>query len=166
MESPFVPDEGTKRCSGCKEIQPLDAFGKNKAKPDGLQAQCKSCFKVINQASYARNKEALRADRGVASEKVRARNRRFVFDFLLENPCVDCGESDPVVLQFDHQGNKIASIANLIAAASLKRLSDEMVKCEVVCANCHARRTARTFGWWKLTAASPRSSEEEQLAFN
>ena len=31
--------------------------------------------------------------------------------------------------------------------ASLKQ---EIAKCEVVCANCHRRRTAKQFGWYRL----------------
>lgn len=62
-------------------------------------------------------------------------------------PCKDCGQSYPYfVMQFDHLRDKRWSIANMLdkAWASIK---DEISKCEVVCANCHAVRTHnRTLG--------------------
>jgi len=74
----------------------------------------------------------------------RARNRSFVRDFLEKNPCVDCGEDDPVVLDFDHvRGEKRNHVSNLVrSGSSLKTVKDEMAKCEVRCSNCHRRVTA------------------------
>lgn len=65
---------------------------------------------------------------------------------------MDCGEDDPVVLQLDHvRGIKTATINYLLnGARSFERLVVEVAKCEVVCANCHFRRTAKRHGnWWK-----------------
>jgi len=55
--------------------------------------------------------------------------------YLLNHPCVDCGESDPVVLTFDHrdQSKKKCRIN------SLHSLRYEAKKCDVRCANCHLR---------------------------
>lgn len=65
--------------------------------------------------------------------------------YLCNHPCVDCGESDPVVLEFDHvRGEKVANVANLISGAGkFQRLMDEIAKCDVRCANCHRRKTYR-----------------------
>lgn len=77
-----------------------------------------------------------------------AKNQAFMLQYLLDHPCVDCGEDDIVVLQFDHQGNKVADVSRM-RYCSLTKLKEEILKCEVVCANCHARRTAAQFGWWR-----------------
>jgi hypothetical protein len=67
-----------------------------------------------------------------------------VLRYLVEHPCTDCGEHDPVVLEFDHVGEKTATIARLVSdGAELGILADEISRCEVVCVNCHRRRTAR-----------------------
>jgi hypothetical protein len=74
---------------------------------------------------------------------------RYARAYLLEHPCVDCGEADPIVLEFDHvRGVKAADVSNLVkGVASRARLETEIAKCDVRCANCHRRRTTRTFGW-------------------
>jgi len=62
---------------------------------------------------------------------------------LLSHPCVDCGEPDPIVLDFDHvRGEKFLGIAELIVRGfAMKVIIAEMKKCEVRCANCHRRIT-------------------------
>ena len=44
------------------------------------------------------------------------RNAEAVFGYLLVHRCVGCGESDPVVLEFNHTDprTKVANIADLI----------------------------------------------------
>lgn len=76
--------------------------------------------------------------------------KQYVWDFLLGHPCVDCGEADPVVLEFDHViGDKVKSICDTVRHGwSLTRLQSEIDKCEVRCANCHRRVTANRGGWF------------------
>jgi hypothetical protein len=80
---------------------------------------------------------------------IRAQNRINLLDYFLTHPYVDCGESDPVVLEFDHLRDKSYNVSALLRAWSWNRVLQEIEKCEVVCANCHKRRTAKQFGWWK-----------------
>jgi len=48
------------------------------------------------------------------------RRRTYVTEYLRTHPCVDCGESDPMVLTFDHvRGKKTMDIAELIHRAYL-----------------------------------------------
>ena len=54
--------------------------------------------------------------------------------------CADCGETDPIVLQFDHLPEYEKSF-DLGVRHSLKAAWVEIQKCDVVCANCHRRRT-------------------------
>ncbi|SFR36592.1 hypothetical protein SAMN04488591_0692 [Microbacterium azadirachtae] len=79
--------------------------------------------------------------------KHRARNFELMIQYLLAHPCVDCGINDPVVLEFDHlpEFAKRFEIARAITAStrSWATIAAEMAKCEVVCANCHRRRTAK-----------------------
>jgi hypothetical protein len=61
-------------------------------------------------------------------------------------PCADCGQSYPYyVMDFDHRESeeKICNVADLNGhrRTSLQKLMAEIAKCEVVCANCHRKRT-------------------------
>ena len=69
--------------------------------------------------------------------------KRKMMDFYLTNPCVDCGETDPRVLDFDHLNNKKHNISTLISKEySWDSILEEAAKCEIRCANCHRKKTA------------------------
>lgn len=91
---------------------------------------------------YLANKDRMKERARANTARAKVRNRKFIFEFLLKNPCVDCGESDPVVLEFDHVvGKKHRNVsAMVINASSIKKIQEEIDKCEVRCANCHRRR--------------------------
>ena len=71
---------------------------------------------------------------------------------MLENPCVICGEADITVLEFDHcKGDKRGNIAELIGNGnSWQVVEEEIEKCQVLCANCHRRKTAIDQQWFVL----------------
>jgi hypothetical protein len=62
----------------------------------------------------------------------------------LDHGCKDCGyKENPYALQFDHvNDDKKNSVSNLIRSDYCwATILEEINKCEVVCANCHAIRT-------------------------
>jgi hypothetical protein len=89
--------------------------------------------------------------------QIKARNRRQIREnqqrlcaYFLAHPCTDCGETDLAVLEFDHLRDKTANIGTLINGYMWKRILAEIEKCEVVCANCHRRRTYRRRPSWRV----------------
>ena len=104
-------------------------------------------------AAYARKGGRSRTKYPVAafvephtSSTIRKRifRRAIMLWYKLGKCCVDCGVTDPRVLEFDHvNGDKVAGIAALIKTLNVS-LSDVLVeieKCDLVCKNCHAIRT-------------------------
>jgi hypothetical protein len=86
-----------------------------------------------------------------AEEQRIAAAQEYVLQALRDSTCADCGQRDPIVLEFDHVGEKQCEIATLVRrGVTLARLAAEMSRCEVVCANCHRRRTAMRAGWRRL----------------
>ena len=71
------------------------------------------------------------------------RNRQFLKEYRNAHPCVDCGEDDWVVLEFDHvRGKKFMNVTDMSRRHfSIKKIQEEIDKCEVRCANCHRRKT-------------------------
>ena len=80
---------------------------------------------------------------------------RFIFlmAYFRDHPCADCGETDPVVLEFDHLRDKKFVIAAGIRNRNWNDVLDEIAKCDVVFANCHRRRTAKRGGFLRDAVA-------------
>lgn len=101
-----------------------------------------------NSKEYNRNYHLKRSSESKAHKLVmqRARINRLraeIREYLLKHPCMDCAESDPIVLDFDHvSDNKTMEISNAMRHGwAISKIMDEIKKCEVVCSNCHRRRT-------------------------
>lgn len=79
----------------------------------------------------------------VAAKKNRKRERlKQMIREAKAVPCADCGETYPhYVMDFDHLGEKDVIVSRLVAHGSVRKLEEEIAKCEVVCSNCHRERT-------------------------
>lgn len=90
-----------------------------------------------------------------AQKRHRVKVRTAVLGFLIKKSCIDCGEKDPVVLDFDHKNPKIKfkSVSRLLSGHySWESVKREIAKCDVRCANCHRRKTYKTLKGWGKTA--------------
>lgn len=108
------------------------------------QAMCKTCQNAYGRQHYQTyGPKYIKKARLWTAQQNRV-NAAFIIDYLRHHPCVDCGESDIVVLEFDHLRDKLMDVSELVTAGySLERIKREIDKCEVVCANCHRRRTSK-----------------------
>lgn len=135
-----------KTCTKCGLTKNESEFvWKNKAKGKRT-AQCKDCTRANIREHYRNNKKYY-IQKG-ANNILRVRKK--IFEYLQNHSCVDCGESDPVVLEFDHvRGNKKGCISRMISdGCGWENIQKEIDKCEVRCANCHRRKTAKTLGYY------------------
>lgn len=109
---------------------------------------------------YQRNKEKARANIYKRRETHRVKGREFICEYLSKHPCVDCGEGDILVLEFDHvKGIKKMNLGDLVyKGATIPRIEREIAKCEVRCANCHKRRTWKDLETYKVRFLDPRPS--------
>lgn len=107
-------------------------------------------MRKFNRQSYERRSEKRRQEIEENRKAQRDAIREYIWDYLSTHPCVDCGESDPRVLEFDHvRGRKKSNIGNLATQGySIESVRREIAKCEVRCANCHRRKTYDDRGWF------------------
>lgn len=132
-----------KRCSMCGEVKPLTDFHRNRRMRDGRQSRCKRCNVLTNKAWYRENPDVRDRRMDAYAKRRRKEAHELVWRYLESHPCVDCGESDPLVLEFDHLRDKIANVSAMVLKnRPWEVIEAEIEKCQVVCANCHRRRTA------------------------
>jgi hypothetical protein len=153
-----LPGAPTKYCGSCDRVLPLTAF--NRA-GDGHQYWCRDCFIDYFRERGDRHRNQSRA----ARERRKAVARALVREHLAAHPCVDCGEDDLLVLEFDHhRADKEENVSRLVSAGALReRLEREIARCEVVCVNCHRRRTATRAGSFRATGTPAKSWTAPQL---
>jgi hypothetical protein len=137
-----------KVCRCCNTEKPLEEFHKNKNTTDGYMSRCAACDNTIAAKYERENKDRCNVRHRKNRAEHKATFREFKYQYLLKHSCVDCGESDPVVLEFDHILEKKYAIAKM-HYYTLERINAEIAKCQVRCANCHRRRTLIENGDWK-----------------
>lgn len=146
-----MPDTAAvpKICRGCGFAKPLSEFSYRNPRAATRKSRCKECVRTASKEHYRRATGAYLERARQRRRSDRRKNGELVRAFLAAHPCVDCGESDPVVLDFDHTvpAEKTGAVARMISTASPGILRREIEKCEVRCANCHRVRSARQFGW-------------------
>ena len=151
MEQLYLPalDVRMKRCPNCGITKSWSAYSSRLVEAFHPVSYCRKCQRAYCKAHYHRNREKHNCGRHKRRRGEHKANREFVWRFLEMHPCVDCGERDIVVLEFDHVvGEKYWEISTLVGrTGSRNQIEREMAKCVVRCANCHRRKTAVQFGW-------------------
>lgn len=140
-----------KMCSICKTEKELNEFAKNSTRKDGLQDRCRACHSLYVKEHYKKNTSYYRDKAKIRNKKVRVSNLDKLFDYLSTHPCMDCGETDIIVLEFDHIfDNKSYNIAEMTGNKRWDEIEAEIEKCEVRCANCHRRVTAQRGNYYVI----------------
>jgi hypothetical protein len=140
-----------RECTLCREILGLECFGFKYRNRGVRQSRCRACCRSLSRLHYERDRGTYKARAALSKAQTQARNRQLLTQHLAGRACADCGVSDLPVLEFDHREAKRNDVSNLISrSASWALILREIAKCDLVCANCHRRRTARQFGWRRL----------------
>jgi hypothetical protein len=147
-----------KTCPACRRELPLADFNfKNRAR-GRRQVYCRVCSRAYVRDHYHRNQryyiDKALSQKGHYLERVHGR----VLEYLREHPCVDCNERDVAVLDFDHldRATKVDNVGDMITGRrSWRTILREIEKCAVRCSNCHRRRTAQQFHWYRLSPEQP-----------
>jgi hypothetical protein len=143
------------------------------------EVRCANCHRIQthDRGKYWRNSDqnaetldefnANRKRSRIKSVQIDSENRRNLYLYLIEHPCIDCGNTNITCLEFDHvRGEKVNSISRLLSnCASWKFVETELAKCEVRCANCHRIKTfERASNWWKTSILNSEQSTYKQYS--
>jgi hypothetical protein len=145
--------DATRTCGRCRKVMPLSDFAWRRKARGQRDNYCRACRAAYKQEHYAAHREryianAIRRKRALIAERT-----AYLIEFFRKWPCVDCGEADPLVLEFDHLGHKNFNIARGLPNRNWQSVLDEIATCDVVCANCHRRRTALRAGFARAVVA-------------
>lgn len=115
-------------CTKCKKEEPRDK----------KHSYCKKCHSL-----YMANYYKMNPSKALAPRIKRKQIIKDIKNKAKDIPCADCGiKYPPYVMDFDHQEDKEYEIASLSSRfISIEKVLAEIAKCDVVCANCHRKRT-------------------------
>lgn len=137
-----------KICTRCREEKDIEDFSWRSRKEGKRHSWCKDCRRKYDAAMWRDgNKKKTKLE---TRQAARLKVEEFLISLFQQNPCVDCGEADIRVLEFDHLRDKEANISTMLAnACSIAKIKSEICKCEIVCKNCHAKRTITRGDSWR-----------------
>jgi hypothetical protein len=146
----------TKRCTGCDLDKPIAEFPVKNKSTLRRGTRCRACRSAYGKVHYEKNREKYTSRTRARRHRERDSYWSWLMNYLTSHPCVDCGQTNPVVLQFDHRdrSTKVSTIGAMLKRASWTTLLTEVAKCDVRCANCHRLRTAEEFSWSKWIGES------------
>jgi hypothetical protein len=125
-----------KNCRVCKQDKELDQFSVNKNKKDLLNYECKECQKEYFKEYYKNNKTKC-IER---AKKIKYNQLIIISQLKVEKGCYKCGyNKHSAALHFHHinKNDKKFEISSNIHLP-LNLIQEEIEKCKVICANCHA----------------------------
>lgn len=144
----------TKVCTRCGEEKPIEEFALRNRFTHLRQSHCTDCGGKMRDAWYQNNREEQVKAGMKRRDEYKQILREYVWNYLSTHPCKECGETDPAALEFHHvRGEKVKEVSNILKnGASLTTLLTEIEKCDVLCANCHRKLTAKEQGWYRKWA--------------
>lgn len=125
-----------RKCKKCTLEKSYDEFTKSKVCRDGITHECKKCNNARRQLSgYSRS---IRGQQ----KKTREDNVNSWRKFKATLGCWHCRENAPECLQFHHINQD--KDKNINSNRGPENQIEELLKCAVVCANCHCKIHAKT----------------------
>lgn len=128
-------------------VKPEEEFAWRRIAKGERDTHCRPCRSEYGKEHYTANKQRYIEAEARRKRARAAKRMRFLIDYFRTHPCADCGESDPLVLEFDHIRDKSFDIGRELPDRNWQSILAEIEKCEVVCSNCHRRRTVRRGGY-------------------
>src|SRR5262249_4307373 len=128
----------SKPCTKCGEVKSIKEFTFKNLRKGKRHSQCRTCTREQVRLHYQAHQSYYVRKAIRRKAKVIVEQREWLLNYLALHPCVDCGETDPRCLDFDHvRGKKCCDISRMLGDYGWEAIEQEINKCEVQCANCH-----------------------------
>jgi hypothetical protein len=131
-----------KLCGHCGVEKELSEF--NRKNQTRYQSWCRPCMNDISRERYHSDREGNAEKQRILKKARMDAMRKYIRAIKNSTPCLDCNELYPwYVMDFDHvNGKKTTSISEMVQQSAAKwKVLSEITKCELVCSNCHRKRT-------------------------
>ena len=142
----------TKHCWMCDKDKDKSEFCWKNKKLGKVGSTCKVCQRLKSKQDYEKNKQYF-VQNAKQRKKVHSKiNKENLFAYLQNCQCIDCGEKDILVLEFDHKDRKTKKydISKMVTTYTWASIAKEITKCEIRCANCHRRKTLKENEGWRV----------------
>jgi len=152
-------------CSKCVRKKEIADINKKKAdekrdiikKDNPGKLKCGQCGKIKSEELFSFKKNSNIERRTFCIECVKNDEKRLdnISDIVMKikkekGPCVDCGEDNVHLLQFDHIDSELKE-GNVGSFKNIEKIQAEADKCEMRCIICHVRRTKEQCNWKKTS---------------
>lgn len=142
-----------KKCNTCNLMKNENEFFVRDKTKNKRHGSCKACYKHSRKDTYKQHYEKNKSEyinrAKSRKEKILSENRINMFNLLSNSSCKDCGETNPIVMEFDHLSDKQYNISRMMQDHFWERILEEISKCEIVCCNCHRIRTSKRGNWYR-----------------
>jgi hypothetical protein len=156
--------EKSRICTKCGLEKSIEEFPFKSTSRGIRHSVCKDCTNIRSSVRYYNDPQQHIQRVNQSRGDYLQNNAQYVFDYLSEHPCIECGETSPTLLEFDHRPgtNKIERISQMVTSGySLEKIITEISKCDVRCVNCHRRKTSQERGWFKSSPSSQSKDSRE-----
>jgi hypothetical protein len=138
------------QCVTCQEWKDEEEFNWRYKSLGIRHPTCRECHKPFRKNWYQGNKERHLEQVKARKQETRKAAREYVWNYLLAHPCTECRERDPRVLEFHHREGKERAVSEMVADGyPISKIQAEIDKCDVLCANCHRKKTMDERGWFR-----------------
>lgn len=137
-------------CKHCNKEKPIKSFSSAKRK-NGERYYWNTCCACHSAKWRAKNKEYFskwqreyKKSRIDPNENIRRRKKRLerkiiLLNYINQHSCKRCGENDIRTLCFHHKNPSEKSFGVTAGNRPLELLKKEVLKCDVLCSNCHLK---------------------------
>jgi hypothetical protein len=156
-----ILDDGAvvKKCTWCRQFRPVTEFDRAQHHPDRLRSHCRECHKKQEKARYKKNpgpaKQRAKKARTKARVAIRARLARIKI-----SGCRACREPEACCIEFHHV---VGGDQPVSRCESIPQLERELVKCALLCANCHKKAHAKRLKITSKMMCSAKDGLEETI---